>query len=68
MGYLRKIHELRSQGEEEAVIRYERIQEYEARIAKCLEEIEQCKCTIKMLDCGQNPDEIQLQNNEEIPF
>jgi hypothetical protein len=68
MSYLRKIHELRCQGGEEAVVRYERIQEYVGIIAECEEEIEYCKRAIEMIEKGQDPDEIQEQEKDEMPF
>jgi hypothetical protein len=71
MSYLRKLYELRLQGDEEAIIKYERIQGYEEMIAKCEQEIENCEKAIKMIENGQDPDDEKImeeKQTEEPPF
>ena len=71
MSYLRKLYELRLQGGEEAIIKYERIQGYEERIAKCEQEIDDCEKAIKMIENGQDPDDEEIMEEEqtdEPPF
>jgi hypothetical protein len=68
MSYLRRIHELRSRGGEEAVLRYEQIEGYEGRIAACEEEIEHCKQAIKILENGQDPHKVPKEEKDEISF